>query len=117
MDKFEVWVILPSAASIVRQLKPERVIYYCVDDWSAFSFLDGEAMQDMEAQLIAQSDIVFVSAEALYKTKRPLNPRTYLVPHGVDSEHFARDRKSTRLNSSHSQISYAVFCLKKKKYK
>src|SRR2546430_4734282 len=26
-----------------------------------------------------------------------------------------RDRKSTRLNSSHSQISYAVFCLKKKK--
>src|SRR2546430_10506519 len=28
---------------------------------------------------------------------------------------FARDRKSTRLNSSHSQISYAVFCLKKKK--
>src|SRR2546430_9893447 len=28
----------------------------------------------------------------------------------------ARDRKSTRLNSSHSQISYAVFCLKKKNY-
>src|SRR2546430_16104436 len=27
----------------------------------------------------------------------------------------ARDRKSTRLNSSHSQISYAVFCLKKKR--
>src|SRR5205085_5884026 len=36
-------------------------------------------------------------------------------------EHLAvlpgRDRKSTRLNSSHSQISYAVFCLKKKKQK
>src|SRR2546430_11236946 len=29
--------------------------------------------------------------------------------------HSLRDRKSTRLNSSHSQISYAVFCLKKKK--
>src|SRR2546427_1113268 len=29
----------------------------------------------------------------------------------------AIDRKSTRLNSSHSQISYAVFCLKKKKNK
>src|SRR2546430_7299788 len=29
--------------------------------------------------------------------------------------HVAGDRKSTRLNSSHSQISYAVFCLKKKK--
>src|SRR5690349_22395364 len=28
-----------------------------------------------------------------------------------------RDRKSTRLNSSHVEISYAVFCLKKKKFK
>src|SRR3989475_8502418 len=33
------------------------------------------------------------------------------APRGVAD----RDRKSTRLNSSHSQISYAVFCLKKKK--
>src|SRR2546422_5792277 len=30
-------------------------------------------------------------------------------------EHVAQDRKSTRLNSSHGYISYAVFCLKKKK--
>src|SRR5690606_40423230 len=29
--------------------------------------------------------------------------------------HYTRDRKSTRLNSSHVKISYAVFCLKKKK--
>src|SRR2546430_13178638 len=33
----------------------------------------------------------------------------------VNQVAFAQDRKSTRLNSSHSQISYAVFCLKKKK--
>src|SRR2546430_1059186 len=33
----------------------------------------------------------------------------------VDPLNYAVDRKSTRLNSSHSQISYAVFCLKKKK--
>src|SRR5688572_32237631 len=49
------------------------------------------------------------------------DPRTYCVM----SKRFvgdadgrvrgAQDRKSTRLNSSHSQISYAVFCLKKKK--
>src|SRR2546430_4947546 len=34
----------------------------------------------------------------------------------IDLALAALDRKSTRLNSSHSQISYAVFCLKKKKY-
>src|SRR5256886_4252465 len=33
----------------------------------------------------------------------------------TESRSFPTDRKSTRLNSSHSQISYAVFCLKKKK--
>src|SRR3712207_8396101 len=36
-----------------------------------------------------------------------------LLRPGRDGE--ARDRKSTRLNSSHANISYAVFCLKKKK--
>src|SRR2546430_11551462 len=39
-------------------------------------------------------------------------PKLQRGPRGGGSE---RDRKSTRLNSSHSQISYAVFCLKKKK--
>src|SRR5688572_31640850 len=34
----------------------------------------------------------------------------------VTATRCGRDRKSTRLNSSHSQISYAVFCLKKKIY-
>src|SRR3712207_7763852 len=35
---------------------------------------------------------------------------------GCDAEHVeVEDRKSTRLNSSHANISYAVFCLKKKK--
>src|SRR2546430_8968815 len=33
----------------------------------------------------------------------------------LEAKRYKQDRKSTRLNSSHSQISYAVFCLKKKK--
>src|SRR5690349_22034381 len=35
----------------------------------------------------------------------------------VEDDALHRDRKSTRLNSSHVEISYAVFCLKKKKKK
>src|SRR5256885_9237478 len=38
-----------------------------------------------------------------------------LTSRSYDGEYIARDRKSTRLNSSHLVISYAVFCLKKKK--
>src|SRR2546421_1701504 len=35
--------------------------------------------------------------------------------HAALGIHYSVDRKSTRLNSSHDQISYAVFCLKKKR--
>src|SRR2546421_9543189 len=37
------------------------------------------------------------------------------IPGMRRAAHVQQDRKSTRLNSSHDQISYAVFCLKKKK--
>src|SRR2546429_5174660 len=47
---------------------------------------------------------------------RPASPPTAAFPAGADAV-FRRDRKSTRLNSSHGYISYAVFCLKKKKDK
>src|SRR2546430_11967285 len=42
-------------------------------------------------------------------------PSTRRLPASSRPARTSRDRKSTRLNSSHSQISYAVFCLKKKK--
>src|SRR2546430_13478252 len=47
-------------------------------------------------------------------TADTLNPKALRAAMGATFRH--PDRKSTRLNSSHSQISYAVFCLKKKKY-
>src|SRR3712207_8165617 len=40
----------------------------------------------------------------------------YVIPRVIYSDaYFSEDRKSTRLNSSHANISYAVFCLKTKK--
>src|SRR5438270_11117669 len=42
-------------------------------------------------------------------------PETHRGCDVTEAGFVERDRKSTRLNSSHSQISYAVFCLKKKK--
>src|SRR2546430_3819894 len=54
----------------------------------------------------------------------PISRRTTALPAAAGTRgrrrprgRWCRDRKSTRLNSSHSQISYAVFCLKKKKKK
>src|SRR3712207_7194232 len=48
---------------------------------------------------------------------RPRHPSEDMTVVADDEDAaFARDRKSTRLNSSHANISYAVFCLKKKKH-
>src|SRR3712207_8406367 len=49
---------------------------------------------------------------------RPANGTWYRLNSSQNNQFFAAqlDRKSTRLNSSHANISYAVFCLKKKKH-
>src|SRR5688572_32338716 len=55
-------------------------------------------------------------ARNLRRRQRDQNPQTRKChSHAQRGRHQRQDRKSTRLNSSHSQISYAVFCLKKKK--
>src|SRR5436190_18208808 len=57
----------------------------------------------------------FLSMSAL--ERQPSAPPLYSqVEARLDLGVERRDRKSTRLNSSHTVISYAVFCLKKKKY-
>lgn len=89
MARFQMWSFMPTTAPLVPYLKPDKLIYYCVDEWSAFSFLNSQLMEQMEHSLIRQSNVVITSAEKLYATKRHLNANTHLISHGVDSEHFA----------------------------
>src|SRR5207245_10811313 len=57
---------------------------------------------------------VNVSAQQFHQADFDAQVRTLITQSGVDCR-LIEDRKSTRLNSSHGSISYAVFCLKKKK--
>src|SRR3989442_9498135 len=57
----------------------------------------------------------------LFRSTMPLDEALYIAKQVAEALEYAHDRgiidrKSTRLNSSHVRISYAVFCLKKKKY-
>src|SRR2546422_3351598 len=61
------------------------------------------------ASLVRSSPATFFITRPPLCTRRP-SPVTKVTP-----SRWSRDRKSTRLNSSHGYISYAVFCLKKKK--
>src|SRR5690349_23029876 len=65
-----------------------------------------------ERRALAERDLGRVAEAALRRSHRE---RVLDAIAGVADD--AADRKSTRLNSSHVEISYAVFCLKKKKKK
>src|SRR5437773_11505746 len=71
--------------------------------------------------LILEAQAIGGQLEWLYPTKSVYDYPSYIAIEGGDLArvvvHGLRDRKSTRLNSSHITISYAVFCLKKKKKK
>ena len=90
MREFQLWTFLPSTASYVGQLGESLVVYYCVDEWSKFNYLDGQRTADAERQLCERADIVFVSAQSLAPKRRDWNPETHLSRHGVDHALFAK---------------------------
>src|SRR5574340_1487736 len=70
-----------------------------------------EAAQEADAQ---QGDDAKQPSEGDYFELTGDDGQTYQVPIALKSlQEASKDRKSTRLNSSHQKISYAVFCLKK----
>src|SRR2546427_11905861 len=87
---------------------PGLIVQYFKDDATAFNAL--------KRGTIVGKGVVNnrMSAAMFARLERAKVPTHYLGTLS-DREMLCRDRKSTRLNSSHSQISYAVFCLKKKK--
>src|SRR5947207_15646860 len=66
------------------------------------------------------STAIFLSQQSRQYFSSPRGSDTSFAPQSAQRDlatDFRGDRKSTRLNSSHTVISYAVFCLKKKKKK
>jgi glycosyltransferase involved in cell wall biosynthesis len=84
------WVFNPAAAVLAGSLGEDRVIYYCVDEYTAFSGVPSESLIELERGLLRRADLVVVSAERLLRSKGRHNPRSVLVRHGVDFDHFRR---------------------------
>lgn len=84
------WVFNPAAAIIAGTLSEDKVIYYCVDEYTAFSGVSSRVLAELEEGLLRRADLVIVSADLLYQSKAPFNPHTVIVRHGVDFTHFRR---------------------------
>lgn len=85
----QVWTFAPDVAFLAGRFDEERLIYYCVDEYSAFEDFDGEAIRAAERCLIERADVVITTSASLQASKSPLHPETHLVRHGVDVDHFA----------------------------
>lgn len=90
MKDIQLWTFMPTMVELVGKLREKKLIYYCVDEWSEFSFIDKETIRDMERRLIEKADLVITTAEKLYEDKKKHNPNTHLIRHGVDFHHFAK---------------------------
>jgi glycosyltransferase involved in cell wall biosynthesis len=84
------YVFLPSAGLVTGKLNESLVLYHCVDEYSAFTGIPSQALLDIEEKLLRRADLVICSAEKLVESKSKVNPRTYLVRHGVDFTHFRK---------------------------
>ena len=80
-------VFNPAAGMIAGQLGETDLIYYCVDEYTAFTGASN-GLREIENDLFRRADVVIVSAERLFESKKDFNPNTYVIRHGTDWRHF-----------------------------
>lgn len=80
-------VFNPAAGMIAGKVGESELVYYCVDEYTAFTGVSG-GLREIEEDLFRRADLVIVSAEKLYESKKQFNPNTFIIRHGVDYEHF-----------------------------
>jgi glycosyltransferase involved in cell wall biosynthesis len=90
IKNFQLWTFLPNTGDYVGTLGEDVSIYYCVDEWSMFRYLDKEQTVKLERGLLEKVDAVFAINGALADAKRVHNPNTFISPHGVDHALFSR---------------------------
>ena len=82
-------VFNPAAGLLAGKLGEEKLIYYCVDEYTAFTGA-ASGLKEIEEDLFRKSDLVVVSAEKLFESKKKFNDNTHIIRHGTDWRHFRK---------------------------
>ena len=80
-------VFNPAAGMIAGRLGESKIIYYCVDEYTAFTGAS-RGLKGIEDDLFRRADLVIVSAKQLFDSKKDFNPNTFIIRHGTDWRHF-----------------------------
>ena len=86
----EYWCFVPNAVDLLpNRDKNIRIIYYCVDDWTKFHYLDKDWITKKECELLDRADIVFAVSRFLEKKLQDISEKSvYYMPHGVEHKKF-----------------------------
>jgi glycosyltransferase involved in cell wall biosynthesis len=85
-----IWTYHPFMLGAIESLAHGPLVYHCVDDLSAIPGIDPVAFNQEEVRLLEQSQVVFVTSEALKDKCLPHNSNTHYFPNVADVEHFGQ---------------------------
>ncbi|MBY0524714.1 MAG: hypothetical protein K2R98_15020 [Gemmataceae bacterium] len=88
---------LPIVADLMGPLPVARWVYYCVDDFTQWPGLDGDALRHMEDQLVARADDLIAVSETLRQRLARMGRDAHLLTHGVDLDFWKSAPTSARL--------------------
>ncbi len=83
-----VWSYHPFMMDVTKTLKPDHLVYHCVDDLSAVPGIHVEEFKKAEVTLLTKADYVFVTAPALLDHCKQYNANSYYYSNVVDIDHF-----------------------------
>jgi len=85
-----LWIVIPHMSVVINNLDEKLVVYYCVDDFSSLPGVDTKAILEHDVTVTEKADVIFTPSQPLYEKKVKINNNTYLSPHGVNIDHFAK---------------------------
>ena len=94
IHRYVLWYYTPMALAFTDHLKPQGIVYDCMDELSAFAHAPA-ALKLHEAELLRRATLVFTGGQSLYEAKRHAHPSIRAFPSSVDVEHFGRARDIT----------------------
>ena len=108
VGRYFTWYYTPMAVPFTDHLKPEMIVYDCMDELSAFKFAPA-ALKENEKVLMDMADVVFTGGYSIYEAKKDKHPNIYPFPSSIDKEHFAQARIDKTEPSDQAHIPHPRF--------
>src|SRR5918993_5590178 len=106
IQHYVLWYYTPQALRFSDHLKPDVIVYDCMDELSAFKNAD-PALPRLERELMRRADLVFTGGQSLFEAKQHQHHNIHALPSSVDVDHFAAARLSTHEPADQAAIPHS----------